>query len=1352
MSIGVFQHVICTYDGSFVRIYVDGVEKAKASKTSAISDSSSDPLGIGGRILDQTNHFNGLIDEARISNVARTEQWIATEYNNQSDVDAFLTFGAEENATSTEFISKIRAYGNGGDYDKLSVWEGIVQTDLTATTTRVFSGSLTGTLSYDDTVELFRSGTYLNITASVIATSTGGQMLVDGIAGANYDLVAQSGDQWRLASSTDNMWTITGTTGNELGDTAIAVAECYNDWPSGLEDNVTINGWTTNATNYVKVYTPISERHNGRAKDSEGNYTGFALKTSSTAISPQEIYTVIDGLIIEITSSSASGISANSNGKYSTISNNIAFKTTGSSGSGINTYAGWDQNIYIYNNIIYGTGGANFGVGIYAAAGTIYNNAVYACNTGIESYNYDVDTKNNISFGNTTDYVGTTFSPASNNISSDSTAPGTGSLTNQTLSDIAFVSTESGSEDFHIQSTSVAKGAGADLSATFTTDIDDQTRLGAWDIGADEFNEITHLIRKTYTIDSDSGDISRSSNVVTVNLTTEHDNLKVGQTIKVWDVDDSTFDGYFTIASVASTTQFTYAQSGSDANSANGSVGGDYELLSTWEADQQRDLVTAQQIEVAECYADWSSGMSGYITIDGWTTSTDYYVKIYTPTSERHAGAWDDNKFWIDTGHRYGFSIISANVKIEGIQIYNKLDYASIYSGIKLNTSSNAGVYINNNIIKDFNNRAAGGIQIAYKAGATNRKAYISNNIIYDYKKSGAKGIYIDGDAGNWTVYAYNNTIYNCDIGYSRSASTFISKNNIAQDCTNGFSGTFDSSSSNNLSDLADDASGTGSRNSTTVTFADEDNDDFHLASTDAGARNQGTDLSADTDYAFSTDIDGDTRPYNGLWDIGADEASGYAITKMNSPYTDSGNWYNANWKYRKSITLQSSQISTTTDAFPVLATTTLTDLKSYAYDGKVAKNNGHDIIFVDDDNSTLLNYEREKYDPTTGEIAYWIKTDISSTTDKTIYMYYGNSGASDVSTTTGVWDDNFVMVQHMHHDWDASAVDSTKYDNDGTNTNFYSATSSVSTGQVDGAIDFDGVDDYVNVGQTAFFNSVFASSFTLSIWINPTSNLVTNDAFLGIGLGGPEGMRWKNAGDSDWQNIVINGTSFTASTTLSANTPAYISVTVGSSNVVFYHNGIIDGVPLTGQPGYINAVKAFQFGGTNSSYSFPGLIDEVRISNVARTAQWIATEYNNQSDVASFLTIGAEESSATTKVSSPQTNKLIVNAPITNYLTGGLVGHWTFNGQDMDWASTTAEALDRSGNANNGNVIGATAAIGKVGQGLDFDGSDDYVDVPDANSLDATSVTLSAWVKSDTAGRYIIAKDPPEVTRNKIQ
>src|SRR3989344_8751523 len=98
-----------------------------------------------------------------------------------------------------------------------------------------------------------------------------------------------------------------------------------------------------------------------------------------------------------------------------------------------------------------------------------------------------------------------------------------------------------------------------------------------------------------------------------------------------------------------------------------------------------------------------------------------------------------------------------------------------------------------------------------------------------------------------------------------------------------------------------------------------------------------------------------------------------------------------------------------------------------------------------------------------------------------------------------------------------------------------------------------------------------------------------------------------------------------------------------------------------------------------------------------------------------------------------------VINRLITSRinLNDGLVGHWTFDGPDMLWSSSTAEARDRSGQGNHGNVTGfgmESARQGRIGQALELDGSDDYVsfgDVLDFNRADTR--TMSAWVKADT-------------------
>ena len=72
-----------------------------------------------------------------------------------------------------------------------------------------------------------------------------------------------------------------------------------------------------------------------------------------------------------------------------------------------------------------------------------------------------------------------------------------------------------------------------------------------------------------------------------------------------------------------------------------------------------------------------------------------------------------------------------------------------------------------------------------------------------------------------------------------------------------------------------------------------------------------------------------------------------------------------------------------------------------------------------------------------------------------------------------------------------------------------------------------------------------------------------------------------------------------------------------------------------------------------------------------------------------------------------------------------GLVGAWGF---DEGTGTTVADA---SPAGNSGTISGATrTAFGRFGGALSFDGVNDMVTIPDANSLDLTTgMTLSAWV-----------------------
>jgi hypothetical protein len=75
------------------------------------------------------------------------------------------------------------------------------------------------------------------------------------------------------------------------------------------------------------------------------------------------------------------------------------------------------------------------------------------------------------------------------------------------------------------------------------------------------------------------------------------------------------------------------------------------------------------------------------------------------------------------------------------------------------------------------------------------------------------------------------------------------------------------------------------------------------------------------------------------------------------------------------------------------------------------------------------------------------------------------------------------------------------------------------------------------------------------------------------------------------------------------------------------------------------NTLEPLYFGRAYSAASperfLDGIIDEVRVSNVARSEGWIVTCYNNQHDPSSFYTVGSEE----TGVANPN---LIIDSVVT--------------------------------------------------------------------------------------------------------
>jgi hypothetical protein len=75
-------------------------------------------------------------------------------------------------------------------------------------------------------------------------------------------------------------------------------------------------------------------------------------------------------------------------------------------------------------------------------------------------------------------------------------------------------------------------------------------------------------------------------------------------------------------------------------------------------------------------------------------------------------------------------------------------------------------------------------------------------------------------------------------------------------------------------------------------------------------------------------------------------------------------------------------------------------------------------------------------------------------------------------------------------------------------------------------------------------------------------------------------------------------------------------------------------------------------------------------------------------------------------------------------------VARWSF---DEGSGSTAYDSVG----VNHGTVYGATWTSGFIGGALSFDGVDDYVRIPDSDTLDITGdLTVAAWVKTTLSGR----------------
>ncbi len=302
---------------------------------------------------------------------------------------------------------------------------------------------------------------------------------------------------------------------------------------------------------------------------------------------------------------------------------------------------------------------------------------------------------------------------------------------------------------------------------------------------------------------------------------------------------------------------------------------------------------------------------------------------------------------------------------------------------------------------------------------------------------------------------------------------------------------------------------------------------------------------------------------------------------------------------------------------FPVLVTLG-THLAGFSYTTFGSPSTGADLRFASSNRTDELSYEIEKWD-TNGTSCVWVRVPLVSGTNTTIWACWGNSGAGApaYATNGSTWDASEIGVWHMAQ---SNALDSTSNRFNGT---AIGTVTPVSGGLIDGADDFDQDFDCVQIPDSTRFT--LTNAYTLSAWIRPDP--LTNDwqAIIGSYSSGNNGFIFTLATNADNRlQFWAGGAWRTNSVGVPDNAWSHVVYTRNGTTGRFYVNGTLTTNIPNATAGGDGGVLQIGAGGSGwTAQRFDGRIDEVRMTGVERSSNWLWASWANQVTDTTFTAYG---------------------------------------------------------------------------------------------------------------------------------
>ena len=320
--------------------------------------------------------------------------------------------------------------------------------------------------------------------------------------------------------------------------------------------------------------------------------------------------------------------------------------------------------------------------------------------------------------------------------------------------------------------------------------------------------------------------------------------------------------------------------------------------------------------------------------------------------------------------------------------------------------------------------------------------------------------------------------------------------------------------------------------------------------------------------------------------------------------------WWNKDWASRAKVTLDAGatgvDVKEGLDNVPLLVR-----LHSGNFNFIGAREDGSDLRFVGADDKTPLKFHVEKFDALAEIALVWVQVPklAANTKDQHIWVYYGNDTAPAAGDAHGSYDVNQIAV-FQFNEKDGAPQDATAY---GNNSTQFSATR-IPGGAIGQGAAFNG-SALLSAPASPSLKLTPASGFTFSAWIKIDA---PQEAQLFGMQDGHKALLIQIKGTRLYVHLQDGGAPVdSAGAELQQGSWQHVAVTV-SQEIAVYVNG-----QLAGKTAGI--VPDMQ-GGFSIGKDYKGEIDEVELSNIARTPAWIEVAAKSQGPESKLGALDKEE------------------------------------------------------------------------------------------------------------------------------